>query len=251
MEPNNRENTDRLSAISRSSNIHRSIKRYLRSKRHGDRPLANLRDQIRNSRLFHKARSNLPDWLQPFQKYDVDESFVPCPKITFLVDKPRPMLCQICRDSHFKLRCGTKPLADETFAILPCGHVAGSLCLTEWCEQHHECPFCRFKLKYPSCCHNIEPRMLTTTGIHLIPRTLPDNGEIPPKCDDCFKRDLLKAAHGNLSVSVKDFETKRRRAYFSGKRDDEKELQSAKEELESVMRKEVYEAHLVHWLNSW
>lgn len=250
MATNNSANTDQMSTTSRISG-HRSIRNYLRSKRHGDAPLTTLREQLRNSRLFSKARSHLPGWLQPFQKYNVNECFVPCPKVTFLVDKPRPVLCQICRESHFRLRGGTTRLADETFAILPCGHVAGSVCLAQWCEQHHECPFCRFKLKYPGCRHHIEPILLTSTGIHLLPRTLPDNGKIPQQCEECVKQGLLKSAQESFAAAVSDFEIKRRRAHFTGKEDDERELVSAKEKMEGVVRTEVYQTHLLHWLNNW
>lgn len=112
-------------------------------------------------------------------------SYVPCPKITFLVDKPKDLVCEICLVSELKFRSCVRELTDNTPTILPCGHIAGYRCLKEWLRTHTNCPFCRMELKYNACPHAITPRPVNKTNIHTIPKTIPEGGAITIQCKEC------------------------------------------------------------------
>lgn len=134
--------------------------------------------------------SEAPTWMVQAGTDDPSQIYFPCPLISFLVDEqhPRPV-CQICRESRLQLPDGPpqppEPDVDTTFAILPCGHVAGSVCLRTWCMQNAFCPFCRQSLRHSACGHRVRPGLLTRETIRTIPRILPEGGAIAPLCSWC------------------------------------------------------------------
>ena len=227
--------------------------RYLRSKRSVDTPLVTLKERLRDSKFAAKGRSLLPSWLQPRHSYDRDESFIPCPKVTFLIDRPPPLVCQICRETRFRLRSpaddGT--VNDTTFSIFPCGHVAGTQGLETWCYAYGTCPFCRLELRYPGCGHRIPPRHITHESIHVLPRTLPDGGVIPELCTECLKTNLVAEAEDRFATAAHKFREVRRRVQRTGDPGDEQQLLRMKEEIETVMRDQVHLRYLSSLLSAW
>lgn len=222
--------------------------KYLRTKRSGGAPLTTLKERLLDSKIITKGRSLLPSWLQQ-QCYDSNESFLPCPKVTFLIDRPPALLCQICRDAQFELR--STAVDETTFSILPCGHVAGSQCLDTWCFAYDTCPFCRLELRYPGCGHRIPPRRITHESIHLLPRTVPDGGEIPALCSECLREQLIVEAEERFVFAAQEFRVVRRRVQWTGDRHDERDLLRAKGEVETMLRDEFHLRYLSSMLNSW
>ncbi|CEI40407.1 unnamed protein product [Fusarium venenatum] len=42
-------------------------------------------------------------WFQPHRCYDPEESFIPFPKVTFLIDEPIRLECQICHQANCQI----------------------------------------------------------------------------------------------------------------------------------------------------
>lgn len=185
------------------------------------------------------------------RRYDSGEAYFPFPKITFLIDKPRGLLCQICQMSKCKIRSDSHRIRDSTFSILPCGHIAGSRCMASWLNEKNTCPFCRFGMNYPGCGHKIPPRVMTEQNVHLLPRTLPDKGCIPDLCTECYKESLMVQAKSNFKDAAHDFEEARRQFHETGGVNEEQTMIEKREAFENIMRDEVYLPHLSSWMISW
>ncbi|KFH47146.1 putative RING finger protein-like protein [Hapsidospora chrysogenum ATCC 11550] len=231
------------------------VRGYLRSRRTADKPLTTLRERLRDCKLITKGKSILPPWLQTQPRQDSAQYFIPCPKITFIIDDPPPpkLTCQICRDTSFELR--SVPLGidvdDATFSLLPCGHVAGSRCLEKWCSAYGACPFCRMELHYPGCRHPVPPRPITDETIHVLPRTLPDGGALPSLCRECHWSWLAVDAERSLAARTQRFRTARERADRTGSAADEQRLLDLKDEVETGVRDELHYPYLSRLLDSW
>ncbi|KAG9253177.1 uncharacterized protein F5Z01DRAFT_637438 [Emericellopsis atlantica] len=135
------------------------------------------------------------------------ESFVPEPRCTFLSgpDRAPALICQICFEHRFDPANSTDaPNQDDSFVIMPCGHVACAPCMGVW-QQHQQqqeegpgaaaatCPFCRLVLRHGVCKHRLPARYLTRRGMlsAKLPRTIPDGGRIPDHCRECVDGVLL------------------------------------------------------------
>ncbi|KAK5624937.1 hypothetical protein RRF57_000653 [Xylaria bambusicola] len=116
------------------------------------------------------------------------ESFVPSPKITFLIDKPSNLICQICQQTPLKLAITADGPGPSMAAILPCGHVACHGCFKMWFANHDSCPFCRATMVHIGCGHQVKPRLLAQDTIHSIPATLSKSGKIGTACFTCVQR---------------------------------------------------------------
>lgn len=148
-------------------------------------------------------------WIKMDGKYEERESFFPIPLVTFSIDAPDNIVCQICRVSELRLtppgvprRRPLPPYTDDMPAIMPCGHVAGAVCLETLMEESEDeawlCPFCRMDLVYARCGHRIKPRVLTSQSIASLPLTLPMGGEIPQLCRSCEE----DADHVGIEISL-------------------------------------------------
>lgn len=53
--------------------------------------------------------------------------------------------------SHFQncVICLKNAARGDDMATLDCGHVFHSSCIYKWCDEHHQCPVCRFPIKTP------------------------------------------------------------------------------------------------------
>ncbi|KAI1386115.1 uncharacterized protein F4822DRAFT_306024 [Hypoxylon trugodes] len=114
-----------------------------------------------------------------------NESFFPNPMVTFLVDQPQNLTCQICLDMPVKLASRDHGGTADLSAILPCGHVGCYHCLIASLEQNSSCPFCRERLVYEDCRHEVEPIPLTYGNIISLPKTLSKGGVIGKNCRAC------------------------------------------------------------------
>jgi len=155
---------------------------------------------------LHPVRAG---WLTREALYQPSESFIPCPKITFIIYKPRNLLCQICHESRLEPRTDRVRPTDRTPSILPCGHVAGLRCLSRWFShlladgKSPCCPFCRVNLEYPECGHPVPERPVTRENIYLLPPTLQDGGVLPKRCWDCSKPGLRLEVYSLMRPSSK------------------------------------------------
>ncbi|KAI1775374.1 hypothetical protein F4818DRAFT_441471 [Hypoxylon cercidicola] len=129
------------------------------------------------------------------KEIDENEYFFPAPKITFIVDQPSKLLCQICQDTPLKLEMTSRDYSDRSLSILPCGHVGCYGCLNNWVKSHKKCPFCREDMRRYDCSHFVKPVVLAYDTIQTIPKTLARNGKIADsctKCDDKVGRETIK-----------------------------------------------------------
>ncbi|KAH6895352.1 hypothetical protein B0T10DRAFT_213636 [Thelonectria olida] len=190
-------------------------------------------------------------WSQPHRNYNPDECFFPFPKITFLIDQPQGLMCQICRESECELKSEGKPIDDSTFSIMPCGHAAGTKCLEAWLRTKSSCPFCRLTLSYPACGHPVPLRPLTTTSIHNVPVTLPDGGHVRDLCKSCHRSSLVEEATPKVRLAASLFRNARRRYHETKHEVDAEALLKRRQEVETVARDEIHVRHFTTWLTSW
>lgn len=197
-------------------------------------------------------------WANPAYSYSPAECFLPHPKITFLVDRPRGLVCQICKVSSLSVRSERDAgLLDDdcTPAVLPCGHVAGARCLEEWFRSgagsRRDCPFCRKRLTYAACGHRVHERRVTQESVHLLPKTLPAGGCLPDRCAECTKRVLKKAAERRYDDTNREFMEARSRYHRTGSAADELLLLVKKDQLENLMLEDLHVMHVNGWLRNW
>jgi hypothetical protein len=230
-------------------------KRYLRTRANTQSSTVHQKkaDTVLNpiSLIRSKILPKFSSWFQPHRCYDPKESFFPFPKVTFLVDEPMKLECQICRQASCQIKSDAEPLDESTFSLLPCGHAACLHCLDKWFKSQDTCPFCRVDLTYPGCSHKVPARPLTREGLHLLPRTLPDQGHIPTLCAWCLKRILLTKAENRFRQATQEFQAARLRLHRTQAVADEVIMLAKREELETVLRDEVYFKQLSTWLTSW
>jgi hypothetical protein len=120
-------------------------------------------------------------------------NYVENARVTFLIDDAR-IVCEICFESELVVSRPRSNIRDETPAILPCGHVFGHKCISEWLESHSTCPTCRLKLKHTKCGHVLEAIPIHIYDILQIPKTIPRGGWIGETCAQCWYRTKQKEA---------------------------------------------------------
>ncbi|KAK8064665.1 hypothetical protein PG994_007303 [Apiospora phragmitis] len=166
-----------------------------------------------NSSTMRRAvRNLLKEEPRGSRQYAEEESYVPSPKITFLIDKPK-LTCQICLVTTLKLTSPDDDDADtpqpgdfdyveseDTMpAILPCTHVACTSCMSAWLKEHDGCPFCREVHRRPGCEHPVPYRPLTHATIASLPSTRPEGGKIAAACDPCSARKRERRARDKMA----------------------------------------------------
>ncbi|KAK8868882.1 hypothetical protein PGQ11_007460 [Apiospora arundinis] len=175
-----------------------------------------------------------------------DNCFVRCPKITFLVDPEggndspggRALECQICRVSTLPLilRPASSPKikSDTRPAILPCGHVFGHRCLAKWLRSHDACPCCRLKLRHRGCSHRVEPRVVDSSSIFHLPRTLPDGGVVGDLCHKCREQRQEEAETDRFLRLRKAYKEARDVWRASGDARDHRAMEAARADFEEL-----------------
>lgn len=158
------------------------------------------------------------------------ESFFPTPKVTFLIDEPRGLKCQICltttlemaesaaeAEAEAEAHASTDAGADaegktSAPAILPCGHVACGPCMAQWLAAHRSCPFCRQEMRHAGCGHAVAPRPVAHDTVHALPRTTAEGGSVGHRCPDCRVGDLRADALRRWQGLADDLRRARRAA---------------------------------------
>ncbi|KAH6692394.1 hypothetical protein F5X68DRAFT_200831 [Plectosphaerella plurivora] len=135
---------------------------------------------------------------------DTFRSFIPYPKINFVIKSPEALICGLCQITPLKF--GGDGLAsierrrclnpDSIPVITPCGHVAGANCMNTWLQADPSCPFCSMPLIYEECGHRVHPKSVTNLDLGLIPPTIPEGGVIPRSCHSCHQVALYEIAEG-------------------------------------------------------
>ncbi|KAK8008421.1 hypothetical protein PG991_010972 [Apiospora marii] len=161
-----------------------------------------------SSTMRRAIRSLLKKDGQQSKQYAEEESYVPSPKITFLIDQPK-LTCMICQATTLKLVSEDDTpqpgdfdydeSEDPTPAILPCAHVACTSCMTAWLAENDGCPFCRVAHRRPGCGHRVGPRPLTHATIASLPATLPEGGRVAADCDPCSAKRRERRARDKMN----------------------------------------------------
>ncbi|KAI0103172.1 hypothetical protein GGR51DRAFT_573357 [Nemania sp. FL0031] len=107
---------------------------------------------------------------------------------------------RLISDVNLAVDCGicgnklaiTQPDNDdnETFAVLPCGHVFGYRCISQWLHrsQSPTCPTCRRSLQHLICGHKIRPRQILGTEFNIhrdLEVVIEDGEDLPGRCASC------------------------------------------------------------------
>jgi hypothetical protein len=191
---------------------------------------------------------------------NLQSSFIPVPLITFVVDQPN-MNCEICPERMVfgranAIKDGQKP------GILPCGHVAHMTCLQTWLSSASErsrkyeqvkpcCPFCRTTMTYELCAHVVHPKVIDTTTLPMLPRTIPDGGKIPDQCSECRVKTAEETARTVQRSSVATFVKARER--YEQKRSTENRIRmlQAKDTATYWLQESIHIKTVVSVLTEW
>ncbi|RYP68324.1 hypothetical protein DL769_005548 [Monosporascus sp. CRB-8-3] len=144
------------------------------------------------------------------------EAYFPTPKITFLIDEPEGLKCQICLSTPLEMAESSQRPNERTPVILPCGHAGCGDCMGTWLMAHHSCPFCRRDMHYKGCGHAVEPRVIAHDTIQSLPRTTAEGGSVGHKCPDCKIEELQAAALKDWKDLARDLRAARVRARDHG-----------------------------------
>ncbi|KAK8072645.1 hypothetical protein PG996_005993 [Apiospora saccharicola] len=146
--------------------------------------------QLGNGSTMRRAvRNLLKEDGRRTQPYAAEESYVPSPKITFLIDQPK-LTCQICQATTLKLApdddTPSQGTSTTTSPKIPPRESDG-------------CPFCRVAHRRPGCGHRVGPRQLTHATISSLPATKPEGGRIAPDCDSCSAKKRERRARDKMA----------------------------------------------------
>lgn len=165
-----------------------------------------VRGFLRQSRKTSTARSDRRG--VPTNK----ECFVPSPMITFLIDEPDDLVCQVCQQTPLKLAITAESPNPGLTSILPCGHIFCHGCIDHWLASHDSCPFCRTVLTHADCKHQVQPRFIAQDTIHTLPPTLANGGAIGDLCFKCAAKDRREISLERWADSAKKFKAARQEA---------------------------------------
>jgi hypothetical protein len=168
------------------------------------------------------------------KKLTNEESFVPSPKITFLIDEPDNLVCQICQQTSLKMAITAETPSLETPAILPCAHIFCHGCIDLWLADHNSCPFCRTEVTRTGCRHPVEPCLIAQDTIHTIPETLANGGKIGDKCFNCCEKDRRQVLVERWSDLAEKFKAARREAEILGTEEAIKKMRNAQRSFERL-----------------
>ncbi|KAK2066826.1 hypothetical protein P8C59_000610 [Phyllachora maydis] len=180
-------------------------------------------------------------------------SFVPMPKITFLIDQPRNLKCDICLlDMEFgaPVARGTeRPVG--TPAMLACGHMACLRCLDKWVADKGTCPFCRLKLEYELCSHMMKAKPVDRESVHLLPKTLPEGGRLPDQCGHCTLKTSQKVAERLDAALAQPFREARERYAKTKSRKDLALLRGFKDVMDHAQNEVLRRKPQATWMWDW
>ncbi|KAI0970529.1 hypothetical protein F4678DRAFT_112340 [Xylaria arbuscula] len=168
------------------------------------------------------------------KKHPSKESFVPSPKITFLIDEPSNLVCQICQQAPLKLAITAEDPGPGITCILPCGHISCCGCMNIWFEKHSSCPFCRTGMAHTDCGHQVKPRLVAQDTIHSLPKTLSEGGKIGALCYKCTERERREVSVERWSKLAKRYKAARREAEDLGTDEAVDDMRKAQKAFEQI-----------------
>ena len=216
----------------------------------------NVHENAAARRLREQIRPITEEHIKADGIYEDKESFFPYPAVTFMVDKPDNIVCQICLESRLSLGPHNFFNLDCMPAVMPCGHVAGRLCLETFLADKHDndraCPFCRFPLIHPECEHGVRPKVLGNDGIMALPATIPAGGEVPDKCEICRWEDAMWRWTAIVADAREDVVQAKQRYWEQRTTERAAELMNFVNALDRVRIEATEEIQLVrHCIDSW
>ncbi|KAI1420927.1 hypothetical protein F5Y12DRAFT_770545 [Xylaria sp. FL1777] len=168
------------------------------------------------------------------RKLTNNEYFVPSPKITFLIDEPTNLICQICQQAPLKLSITEEGPGPFKASILPCGHISCYNCMSLWFANHTTCPFCRSSMIHTGCGHQVKPRLIAQDTIHSLPKTLSDGGKIGNKCFKCTERDRRELSVERWTNLAEKYKAARRKADILGTDQAVEDMRRAQKAFEEI-----------------
>ncbi|GAW25500.1 putative ring finger protein [Rosellinia necatrix] len=124
------------------------------------------------------------------------ECFVPSPKITFLIDEPNNLVCQICQQAPLRLAITAENPRPGTTAV--------------------------------------QPRLIAQDTIHTLPDTLANGGKIGSSCFRCAERDRREISVERWTDLAEKFRIARREAERLGTDEAKAEMCKAQKDFERV-----------------
>ncbi|KAI0431628.1 hypothetical protein F5Y09DRAFT_304225 [Xylaria sp. FL1042] len=218
-----------LSSCNSSGNSSSDSSTYSRKKARD--VVSHLKYLVRN--YLRQTRSS-PSVKDSTKKLTNQESFVPSPKITFLIDRPTNLVCQICQQARLKLAVTAEDPGPDMACILPCGHIACNGCMNQWLDNHTSCPFCRATMTHKGCKHKVRPRLLAQDTIFGLPPTLSNGGKIGTTCFKCIEKDRRRVSVERWAKLAEDFKAARRNAEKLGTDAAKEEMRKAQKAFEQV-----------------
>ncbi|KAI8628297.1 hypothetical protein F5Y19DRAFT_438881 [Xylariaceae sp. FL1651] len=173
---------------------------------------ANLKYLVRGFLKSFRATSSAKDGRR--KKFTDQESFIPSPKVTFLIDDPQNLVCQVCQQTPLKMANTAENPGSTVPALLACGHVFCCSCIDSWLQNHSSCPFCRTTLIHTKCGHNVQPRLIAHDTIHSLPDTVPEGGSIGERCYRCVERDRRQISVRRWNSLAEQFKAARHEAEY-------------------------------------
>lgn len=162
------------------------------------------------------------------------ESYVPSPKITFLIDNPDNLVCQICTQTRLKIAITAETPGPDIPSLLPCGHIFCHGCIDAWLVDKKSCPMCRMTLVHKNCQHGVEPRLIAQDTIHTLPLSLPAGGKIGDKCLRCADKDRRKYSAERWARLAESFKVARSEAERLGTEDAVEGMRRAQKSFERL-----------------
>ncbi|KAI1815799.1 hypothetical protein GGS20DRAFT_596452 [Poronia punctata] len=183
-----------------------------------------LRNARANRSFKDDGRKKLPD----------QECFIPSPKITFLIDRPNNLVCQVCQLAPLKMAITAEAPKVNIPALLPCGHITCQNCAENWLDSNKSCPFCRISMTHEACGHQVRPRLVAQDTVHTLPETLPNGGKIGRKCFKCSERDNRELSLERWAELAEKFKDLRREVETLGTAEAIKEMQEVQKRFERM-----------------
>ncbi|KAI1746931.1 hypothetical protein F4782DRAFT_522905 [Xylaria castorea] len=168
------------------------------------------------------------------EKIPNQDSFVPSPKVTFLIDSPTNLMCQICQQAPLKMAISADNPHPGVTAILPCGHIFCHGCINIWLTSHKSCPFCRTSMTHPGCMHQVQPRLIAQDTIHTLPETLANGGTIGEFCFKCTEKHTRHRSVQRMTKLASQFKIARLEATDIGTKEAVEAMHRAQKAFESL-----------------
>ncbi|KAI1335833.1 hypothetical protein F5Y15DRAFT_224111 [Xylariaceae sp. FL0016] len=200
---------------------------------------------VRKLQKYCKAKPS--DDSEGRKVYKPVDTFISSPKVTFLIDQPDNLLCQICYEQNLRMGKSAADPANSTPSIIPCGHIACHSCFSSWLETKDTCPFCRKSMQHKQCQHAVKPRLITSETIGDFPPTLAEGGKIGELCLPCRARSRQDQCFRKWADAAEKFKVVRKRAEMLDTAEAFEELAKAQKAFEGVPKDNAYQSVIANY----